>query len=144
MMVWDDPDVPAASLREPLVARFDERERSQPFVVDYHDIHLERYVIAGQEYNVAHLPLASFQAMIQSVVDGTWNRTDWRLNPLVATAGFYAGELVLDRAGIGQQFKTRLSSFPAALKQESRRVIQARQQGYLTDLRTYAQRADWF
>jgi len=71
MMVWDDRDVPAGSLREPLVAHFDEQKRTPPFIVDYHDIHLERYVIAGQEYNVAHLPLASFQSMIQSVLDGT-------------------------------------------------------------------------
>src|SRR5713226_8932749 len=61
MMVWDDPDVPAASLRESLVARLDEQQCISPFVVDYRDIHLERYVIAGQEYNVAHLTLASFE-----------------------------------------------------------------------------------
>jgi hypothetical protein len=54
MMVWDDANVPAASLREPLVSHFDERPDILPFVVDYRDIHLERYVIAGQEYNVAH------------------------------------------------------------------------------------------
>ncbi len=34
MMVWDDPEVPAASLREPLVTRLDERQGVSPFVVD--------------------------------------------------------------------------------------------------------------
>jgi len=70
MMIWDDPDVPSASLREPLVARLDERHGVSPFVVDYRDIHLERYVIAGHEYNVAHQTRASFEAMLQLIVDG--------------------------------------------------------------------------
>ena len=34
MMVWDDPEVPAGSQREPLVARLDERQSVSPFVVD--------------------------------------------------------------------------------------------------------------
>jgi hypothetical protein len=45
MMVWDGAEVPAAAQREPLVARLDERPGISPFVVDYRDIHLERYVI---------------------------------------------------------------------------------------------------
>src|SRR5260370_18335339 len=52
MMVWDDADIPAASLREALVARFDERPGVSPFVLYYRDIHLDRYVIASQEYNL--------------------------------------------------------------------------------------------
>ena len=144
MLVWDDPDVPTASQRELLVARFDERERGQPFVVDYHDIDLERFVIAGQEYNLAHLPLAVWQAMIQAVLDGQRDRNERVLDPLAATAGFYYGELVLDRQGVGQHCKTRLGTFPAAVKQECRRVVLARRQAYLTDLQTLAAREDWF
>ncbi len=68
LMVWDELDVPAGSLRELLVARFEERPNASPCVVDYRDIHLERIVLAGQEYNVARLPLASFEAIIQSVL----------------------------------------------------------------------------
>ncbi len=70
MLVWDDPDVPTAAHRELLIAHFDERERGQPFVLDYHDIDLERFVIADLEYNLAHLPLAVWQAMIQAILDG--------------------------------------------------------------------------
>jgi hypothetical protein len=68
MMVWDELDVPAGALRELLVARFEERPNASPCVVDYRDIHLERIVLAGQEYNVARLPLASFEAIIRSVL----------------------------------------------------------------------------
>jgi hypothetical protein len=144
MLVWDEPDVPAAAQREPLVARFDEQERSQPFVVDYHDIHLERFVIAAQEYNLAHLPLAAWQTMIQAILDGQLDRSERVLDPLVATAGFYYGVLVLDRQGVGQQIKARLRSFPAAVKQECRRAVLARRQAYLADLQTLAAREDWF
>jgi len=70
--------------------------------------------------------------------------TDRRLNPLVATAGFYHEEILLDHIGIAQQLKTRLSIFPEALKRESLRILHARRQGYLSDLKTFAARADWF
>jgi hypothetical protein len=144
MLVWDDSDVPVAAQREPLAAGFDERKPGQPFVVDYRDIHLERFVIAGQEYNLAHLPLAAWQAMIQATLDGQRDRNERVLDPLVATAGFYYGELVLDRQGIGQHIKARLRSFPAAVKQECRRAVLARGQAYLTDLQMLAAREDWF
>ncbi len=69
MMVWDGAEVPAASQREPLVARLDERPGVSPFVVDYRDIHLERYVIDDQEYNVTHQTLTSFESLLQSILD---------------------------------------------------------------------------
>ncbi len=144
MMVWDDHEVPAASLREPLVARLDERQGVSPFVVDYRDIHLERYVIAGQEYNVAHQPQASFEAVLQSIVNGRRDSTERVLDPLVATAGFVYGELVLDREALGQHWKSRLSTFPPMVKQECRRAVLAHRQAYLTDLATLMKRADWF
>ena len=144
MMVWDDAEVPAASQRELLVVRADERQGVSPFVVDYRDIHLERYVIAGQEYNVAHQPQASFEAMLQSIVNGRRDGTEGVLDPLVAIAGFAYGELVLDREGLGQQWKSRLSTFPSVIKQECRRVVLAHRQAYLTDLATLMRRADWF
>ena len=144
MLVWDDPDVPTAAHRELLIAHFDERERGQPFVLDYHDIDLERFVIADLEYNLAHLPLAVWQAMIQAILDGQRAGSERVLDPLVATAGFYYGELVLDRQGIGQQYKTRLATFPAAVKQECRRAVLARRQAYLADLQTLVAREDWF
>ena len=97
MMVWNDADVPAGSLREPLVSHLDERQGVSPFVVDYRDIHLERYVIAGQEYNIAHQTQVSFEAMLHSILGGRRDGTERVLDPLVATAGFYYGELVLDR-----------------------------------------------
>jgi len=144
MMVWDDAGIPAASLREALVARFDERPGVSPFVVDYRDIHLERYVIAGQEYNVAHQTLTSFETMLQSILDGRRDSAERVLDPLVATAGFYYGELVLDPDGLGQQWKNRLSTFPSVVKRDCRRAVLAHRQAHLTNLRTLMRRADWF
>src|SRR6266849_5387990 len=144
MMVWDDAEVPAASQRELLVVRADERQGVSPFVVDYRDIHLERYVIAGQEYNVAHQTLTSFEAILQLIVDGRRDGTEQVLDPLVATAGFAYGELVLDRQGLGQQWKIRLSTFPSVVKQECRRAVLVHRQAHLTDLTTLMRRADWF
>lgn len=144
MMVWNDVEVPAASQRELLVVRFDERQSISPFVVDYRDIHLERYVIAGQEYNVAHQTRVSFEAMLQSIVNGRRDSTERVLDPLVATAGFVYGELALDREALGQHWKSRLSTFPPVVKQECLRAVLAHRQAYLTDLATLMRRADWF
>ena len=144
MLVWNDADVPAASLREPLVSHLDERQGVSPFVVDYHDIHLERYVIAGQEYNVAHQTRVSFEAMLQVILNGKRDGTERVLDPLVATAGFAYGELVWDQDGLGQQWKSRLRTFPPAVKRECRRAVLAHRQAHLTDLTTLMRRADWF
>ena len=144
MMVWDKAEVPAAAQREPLVARLDERPGVSQFVVDYRDIHLERYVIDSQEYNVAHQTLASFESLLQSILDGKRDSTERVLDPLVATAGFAYGELVWDRKNIGQQWKSRLNTFPPVVKRECRRAVLAHRQTYLTDLRTLMGRADWF
>lgn len=142
VMVWNDPDVPAASLRTPLVTHLDGRQRLPPFVVDHLDIHLERYMIVDHEYNIAHLTRNSFQAILQSILDGKRDRAERILNPLAATAGFYYGELVLDREGLGQQYKTRLRTFPAVVKQECQCAVLAHRQAYLTDLTTLMRRAD--
>lgn len=144
MMVWDDAEVPAAAQRESLVACLDERAGGSPSVVDYRDIHLERYVIDRQEYNVAHQTLASFESLLQSILDGKRESTERVLDPLVATAGFAYGELVLDPKRLGQHWKSRLSAFPPAVKRECRRAVLAHRQAYLTDLRTLMGRADWF
>ncbi|SRR5712692_1079842 len=144
MMVWDDAEVPAASQRELLVTRLDELQGVSPFVVDYRDIHLERSVIAGQEYNIAHQTQVSFETMLQVILDGKRDSTERVLDPLVATAGFYYGELVLDRQGLGQQWKSRLSTFPPVVKRECVRAVLAHRQAHLTDLTTLMKRADWF
>src|SRR5260370_41207879 len=68
MMIWDDPDVPAASLREPLVSRLEERQGVSPFVVDYRDIHLQPYLIPAQEYTVAHQTLTSSAPILHLLV----------------------------------------------------------------------------
>src|SRR5262245_29869021 len=78
------------------------------------------------------------------MLHGQRHHTERVLDPLVATAGFYYRELVLDRQGIGQQCKTRLGTFPAAVKEECRRAVLARRQAYLTDLQILAAREDWF
>jgi hypothetical protein len=56
---------------------------------------IEDNLHTGKEYNVAHQTLTSFEAMLQSVLDGKRDSTDRMLDPLVATAGFAYGELVL-------------------------------------------------
>jgi predicted N-acetyltransferase YhbS len=144
MMVWDDANVPAASLREPLVSHFDERQDIPPFVVDYRDSHLERYVIAGQEYHVAHQTQASFEDILNSILEGKRDGTDRVLDPLVATAGFAYGELVWDREGLGRQWKNRLNTFPPVVKRECVRAVLAHRQAHLTDLTTLMKRTDWF
>ena len=122
----------------------DERPGIPPFVVDHHDIHLERYVLAGQEYNVAHQTRVSFEAMLQVILDGKRDGTDRVLDPLVATAGFAYGELVWDREGLGRQWKNRLNPFPPVVKRECVRSLLAHRQAHLTDLTTLMKRADWF
>ena len=93
---------------------------------------------------MAHQTLASFESLLQSILDGRRDSTERVLDPLVATAGFAYGELVWDREGLGQQWKSRLNTFPPVVKRECRRAVLAHRQAYLIDLRTLMGRADWF
>jgi hypothetical protein len=51
IFVWHQPEVPVDVRRAAVVACLDERQPGAPFVVDYWDVHLDRFVLAGQEYN---------------------------------------------------------------------------------------------
>ena len=144
MMVWDDLTVPAAPQREFLVVRLDERQGVSPLVVDHLDIHLERIVLVGQEYNIAHMTLTSFEAMLQSILNAKRDGTERILDPLVATAGFAYGEVVLDTEALGQQWKSRLSPFPKGVQQACRRAVLVHRQEYLTALTSTHLREDWF
>jgi hypothetical protein len=81
--------------------------------------------------------------MVDSVLGGHEYPTQV-LNPLTAVSGFYYGELLGDRAGYGEQAKALLRQFPAALKAETARRARGHRDTYLKDLRTFAERADWF
>src|SRR5260370_12543605 len=82
--------------------------------------------------------------MLHSIVDGRRDTTERVLDPLVATAGFAYGELVLGPKSLGQRWKSRLSAFPPAVKRKYRRAVLTHRQAHLTDLRTLMRRADWF
>jgi hypothetical protein len=144
VMVWDQPEVPGSPAREEIVVRLDERKLTPPFVVDYRDVHLEQWVIAGQECSVGHWSLVRFEPLVQSVLAGRWDTADGVLNSLVAVSGFYSGKLLLDSAHRARRLKAELVRFPVALKAETARVARVRQTAYLADLRKFADRADWF
>ena len=132
MMLWQDPAVPAAHHRETVVMGLDERQGISPLVVDHLDIHLERFVIAEQEYNVAHLTLAEFETILQSILQAKRDDTERILDPLVATVGFLYGETVLDTNGLGTLWKSKLTTFPPLVKHACRRAVVAHQQEYLS------------
>ena len=144
MMVWQDPAVPAAHHRETVVIGLDERQGISPLVVDHLDVHLERFVIAEQEYNVAHLTLAEFETILQSILQAKRDDTERILDPLVATAAFLYGETVLDTDGLGALWKSKLTTFPPLVKHACRRVVVAHRQEYLAGLSTASQCGDWF
>jgi hypothetical protein len=142
IMLWDQPEVPTGPARQEIVGQLDERKPGTPFVVDCEDIHLERWVIAGQEYNLAHQTLSQFQGMVRAVLDARAEASQI-LDPLTAVSGFYYGELLVDHAGHGEQAKEALRRFPAALKSETARRARGHRETSLTHLRTFAERADW-
>jgi hypothetical protein len=77
--VWDAQQVPTN--RAAVVSDLDARDPSGSSVVDYRDVHLDRFVLAGQEYNVGHHALPDFRALV---------------------AGFRGAEMLLDDRGLGR------------------------------------------
>lgn len=144
MMVWHDTEVPAAQSRQALVARLDERQGVSPLVVDHLDIHLERIVIDEQEYNVAHLTLIEFEMILQSILQAKRDSAERILDPLVATAGFAYGEIILDAEEVGARWRSTLTTVPPQVKHTCRRAVLAHRQEYLDTLTSARTHEDWF
>jgi len=86
---------------EGVVATLDEEGRQPPFVVDYMDVHLDRFVMAQQEYNVGHWSLPAFRDALQTVLTGRERPGPGVLHALTAVSGFWSGQLLFDPAQHG-------------------------------------------
>lgn len=140
--VWADPAVPTT--RAAIVAGLDERRPPAPSVVDYRDVHLDRFVLAGQEYNVGHHALPDFRALVAAALAGRPPPGARVPTPHALAAGFRAAELLADPTGAGAELQRAVATFPPHLKEQARRIVRSRREGVLTELRTFAAREDWF
>jgi hypothetical protein len=142
ILVWDEPEVPMG--REGLVAKLDERRREWPEAIDYRDIHIDRFVIAGQEYEIAHYALTRFEQTMESVRTGTDLPGREIVNPLALAAAFRDAVFVIDPRGLGRRLQEMLHTFPEHLKTSTRRAVQNNKDRKLADLRKHVSRGDWF
>jgi Domain of unknown function (DUF4037) len=141
VMVWNQKSVPEG--RAEIVASLDQSGHVPPFVVDYQDIHLERFTRAGQKYNIGHRTLADFRATIDLVRTGEGRVPAPILIPLVTVAGFIGGELLADPAAIGITMRELLHPFPEALRQSTSQDALRRQESLFCALQKSAAREDW-
>lgn len=140
--VWDEQQVPTN--RAAVVSGLDARDPPASSVVDYRDVHLDRFVLAGQEYNVGHHALPDFRALVGAALDGRQLPGEGVLNPQALVAGFRGTEMLLDERGIGAELMAAVATFPPRLKEQARHALRNRTAGMLTDLRKYAAQEDWF
>ncbi len=142
ILVWDAPEVPTG--REPLVAQLDERRRDFPEAIDYHDIHIDRFVMAGQEYELAHYTLGRFEQIMESVRTGTNLPGREIVNPEALAAAFREAVFVLDPQSVGQRLQETLREFPEHIRASTRRAATNNRDRRMNELRTHARRGDWF
>jgi hypothetical protein len=142
ILVWDATDVPTS--REPLVARLDERTRELPEVIDYRDIHLDRFVVGGQEYELAHYTLARFEQIMEAVRTGGDLPGREIVNPLALAAAFREAVFLVDPRGSGRRMREVLREFPEYLKTRATLAARNNRDRRMNELRTHARRADWF
>ncbi|GEM_PF-6360607 len=142
ILVWDTPDAPTG--REGVVATLDEEGRQPPFVVDYMDVHLDRFVMAQQEYNVGHWSLPASRDAVQTVLTGRERPGPGVLHALTAVSGFWSGQLLFDPAQEGVALHRALRAFPLVLQEQSIHVVRNHRAAYLADVRKFAERRDWF
>lgn len=142
ILVWDAPDVPTG--REPLVARLDEREREFPEVIDYRDIHIDRFVLRGQEYELAHYTRERFEQTMQSVRTGSDLPGREIVNSQALAGAFREAVFVVDPRGVGQRLQETLREFPEHLKAGTRLTASNNRERRMNELRTHARRGDWF
>ncbi len=142
ILVWDAVEVPTG--RESLVGRLDEREREQPEVVDYRDVHIDRFVIGGQEYELAHYTLARFGQITESVRTGSELPGREIVNPLALAAAFREAVFLGDPQERGRRLQETLREFPGYLKTRGTQAARNNRERRMTELRTHARRGDWF
>jgi RimJ/RimL family protein N-acetyltransferase len=142
VLVWDQPEAPTG--RDDLVARLDERQREWPEAIDYRDIHLDRFVQAGQDYEVAHYALRRFEQAIDSVRSGTDLPGRAIVDPLALAAGLRHAVFLADPAGRGRRLQDSLLVFPEHLRTGTRRTVLNNRERSLAELWRYAERGDWF
>lgn len=140
--VWDAPAAPAD--RAGVASSLDERQPPAASVVDYRDVHLDRFLLAAQEYNVAHHVLPDFRAMVAAALEGRPLPGDRVLSPFTLVAGFRSAELLADPAGAGAELRAAVARVPPRLKEQARHALRHHTPRQLTELRTHAERADWF
>ncbi len=142
ILVWDAAEVPTG--REAVVARLEERGRAQPEVVDYRDIHIDRFVIGGQEYELAHYTLARFTQIMESVRRGSELPERVIVNPQALAAAFREAVFVLDPRDVGRRLQNTLRDFPDHLTASALRAARNNRERRMNELRTHARREDWF
>jgi hypothetical protein len=142
VLVWDAADVP--SDRGAIVERLDERRREFPESIDHQDIHIDRFFIGGQEYEVVHHTLGGFSQNINWVRTGGGDPGNQVVRAQELAAGLRHATFLTDARGQGHALQESLVAFPEHLKTRAVRVAQSNRERYLNELRTYARREDWF
>jgi hypothetical protein len=142
VLVWDAVEVPAG--REVVVERLDERTREQPEVIDYRDIHIDRFVVGGQEYELAHYTLARFEQIMEAVRTGSDLPGREIVIPLALAAGFCEAVFLVDQRGTGQRVRESLQEFPGYIKARATGAARNNRERRMNELRTHARRGDWF
>jgi hypothetical protein len=142
ILVWDAAEVPTG--RETLIARLDERARERPEVIDYRDIHIDRFWVGGQEYELAHYTVDHFEQAMEAVHSGSDLPGREIVNPLALAAAFREAVFLVDPRGKGKRVQETLREFPAYLKARATQAARNNRERRMNELRTHARRGDWF
>ena len=142
ILVWDATEVPSG--RESVVARLDERTREQPEVIDYRDIHIDRFVVGGQEYELAHYTLDRFERTMESVRTGSALPGREIVNPLALAAAVREAVFLVDPRGSGRRVQETLRAFPGHIRARATRAARNNRERRMNELRAHARRGDWF
>jgi hypothetical protein len=141
ILAWDMEALP--SDRSSVVSQLDDRNPEEPFVVNYRDINVDRFVIGGQEFNLGHATPHGFKKFhVDPVLSGVAFRDDEILQPVVAVSGFFYGEILTDPRGEAAAIRESLATFPEPLRNEALRQLRVRRNDLRT-VRELGEREDW-
>lgn len=138
--VWENSAIPID--RDQIVNKLNNTKDYDYMVVNYKNVHLDRFMLGNQEYNILHKTLDIFNKNIVDIKKGENIYSDGVLKPLISVSSFYYGQILFDPDKILEKVKIDLDNFPKIIKKTTYQKLENKKSKSIPQIKIYAKHND--